>query len=353
MSTATHAERRSELTSYEAEQVRRIAAWKSEGPNPLAELWKRLTMPASRAIEKIIPDRLVRAAVTSAFDASEWLDDREDIRRRAGVRDLAELRERPLEDCDRLAVAVGASAEAIAAVEGAATGFGGVLTTLLDVPLLFVLGLRTARKIGHCYGFPLEHHKDRHFVLGVMIAAMAGSLEVRRARINRLRELEDLLIEEIQQDIVVEEALSFLFQLEIFEGIPGVGTISGGALNWLFMMRVEETARVVFQERWLRENGKVEEIEPAEVHARHLVPGWAGTLSRLAYSGGYALGFGTALPAYAAAALLRPSDNAVTRGLREGAAAAAERVDALVAGLQGTTPPPVAGQDAAPALAPA
>ena len=212
---------------------------------------------------------------------------------------------RPLEECDRLAIAVGATAEAIAAVEGAATGAGGVITTLLDVPLLFVLGLTTIRKIGHCYGYPLERHKDRHFVLGVMIAAMAGSLEVRRERINRLRELEELLIEETQEDLLTEEALSFLFQLEIFAGIPGVGIISGAVLNWLFMRRVEEAARMVFQERWLRDNGKVEHIEPAAAHARHLAPGWAGALNRVAYSGCYCMGFGVALPVYAIGSLVR------------------------------------------------
>ena len=57
-----------------------------------------------------------------------------------------------------------------------------------------------------------------------------------------------MLIEETQEDILTEEALSFLFQLEIFEDIPGVGTLSGAVLNWLFMRRVEETARMVFEE---------------------------------------------------------------------------------------------------------
>src|SRR5262249_33098627 len=166
---------------------------------------------------------------------------------------------------------------------------------------------RTILKIGHCYGYPLEHHKDRHFVLGVMIVGMAGSLEVRRERIHRLRELEDLLIEETQEDVVTEEALAFLFQLEVFEDVPGVGAVSGGALTWLFMRRIEETARMLFQERWLRDNGKVEHIEPAEVHARHLAPGWAGTLNRVAYSGCYYLGFGAALPAFAVASLFRPT----------------------------------------------
>ena len=348
MSTPTHAAHRSELTPYEAEQVRRIAAWKSEPPHSLGELWKRVTLPAAHAIQRAIPHRVVRAAITRAYDASELVAGEEDVKRRARISDLTELRQGPLERCDRLAVSIGAAAEGLAAIEGAATGAGGLFTTFLDVPLLFVLGVRTIRKIGHCYGYPLAHHQDRHFVLGVMTVAMAASLDIRRERIHRLRELEEMLIEETQEDVLTEEALSVLFQLEVFGDIPGVGAISGGALNWHYMRRVEEAARMLFQERWLRDKGKVSYVGPAEVHARHLATGWSGTLNRVAYSSSYGLGFGLALPVYAVAALLRPTDNALTRGLRDGAAAAAERSGGFVDWVRGPSHPALASGEAAP-----
>jgi hypothetical protein len=334
MRTATRT-KRSELTPYEEEQVRRIAVWKSEPPNPLSELWKMITLPVAHAIERLIPDRVVRAAIMKSYDVSDLLDGQRSIKRRAAIQDLAELKHKPLEDCDALAIEIGARAEALAAVEGAATGAGGMLTTLLDVPILFILGLGTIRKVGHCYGYPLDGHRDRHFVLGILMAAMAGSLEIRRQRVHQLRELEDLLLEETQVEVVTEEAISFLFQLEIFEEIPGVGMISGSVLNWLSMRRVEETARMVFQERWLRDNGKVQHIEPAEAPARHLAGGWAGALNRAAYSGCYTVAFSVTLPYYAAAALFRPMDNALARGLRDAATAAIDQIEQLTAGLRG------------------
>jgi hypothetical protein len=349
MSVATGT-KRSELTAYEKEQVRRIAAWKSQPPNPLTELWKRISIPVAHVVERLIPDSVVSSAIEKGYDASDLIAGQRDIMRRAGVRDLGELKNKPLEECDALAGRVGNSSQAIAAVEGAATGAGGVITTLLDVPLLFVLAVGTIRKIGHCYGYPL-HHKDWHFVLGVLTAAMAGSLEVRRKRINQLRELEDLLVLETQEDVLTEEALSFLFQLEIFEDIPGVGAISGGALNWAFMRRVDETARMVFQERWLRDNGKVTQIAPAEVHVRHLAGGWTGALGRMAYSGFYGLGFGAALPVYAVGSLLRPLDGALFRGFRDRAAAAIEPAAQVADRTRGATVPSVNGHEAAPGLA--
>ena len=329
--------RRSSLTAYEAEQVRQIASWKSEPPNPLSELWKTLTLPGARARGEVIPNGLVRVAIEKADDAAEILAGQRDIKRRAGVRSLSELRDRPLEDCDRMARQVGLAAQALAAAEGAATGAGGAWTTLIDIPLLFTLALRTIRKIGHCYGFPLEDRRGRALVLAILVTASSGSLETRRRRLDSLRDIEDLLLEEAQEEVILEEALSLLFQLEAFGEVPGMGAISGAVLNVAMMNRVDVASRRIFQERWLRQAGKVAEIPPAEAHPRALAGGVAGALGRLGYAGCYYVGFGVALPVYAAAAMVRPMNNALTRGVQEGAAAATRGVDRTLAGARATS----------------
>ena len=176
------------------------------------------------------------------------------------MRSLPRLRLKPLEECDALAKQVGTAAQAMATAAGAATGAGGPLATLADVPLLFTMALRTILKIGHCYGYPLDQRRDRPFVVGILITAISGSLETRRQRLGQIRELEDLLLEETQEEILAEEALTFLFQLEEFEEVPGVGAISGTLLNLAFMHRIDVTARRIFQERWLRDSGKTGEM---------------------------------------------------------------------------------------------
>jgi hypothetical protein len=340
---------REELTAYEQEQVQEIAAWKSEPPNPLGELWKMITLPGAKLVEKVIPDTLVRGAIEGSYKGAGLLAWQEDLKVRAGVSDLDELKDRPLEECDGLARPVGATAMLLGTVEGAATGAGGVWTTLLDVPLLFVLSMRTILRIGHCYGYKLDDRRGQSYVLGLLIAAISGSLEIRRQRLERLRELEDLLIEETEEEIVVEELTSILFQLEVFEEVPGLGAISGAVLNLAFLRRVERTARRAFQERWLRDNGKVHEIEPAEAHPRVLAPGWSGALGRAAYSGWYALGFGAALPVCIAAELIRPVGSAVTSGIRGTAAAAGRGIGRVMPRARGAA----AREASARALAPA
>ena len=211
--------------------------------------------------------------------------------------------------------------------------------TLIDGPLLFVLTLRTIIRIGHCYGYALDHRRDQAFVLGIYLTATSGTLHTKRRRLEELRELEELLICETQREVLAEELLSFVFQLEIFEAIPGVGAISGGLLNVGVMRRVERTTRRVFQERWLRDNGKVRSIAPAPAHERAVAHGWAGVLERAAYSGCYGLGFAAVLPASILASVFRPMDNALTQGARDGAAAAASSA-ARMLGQSSSEPAP-------------
>jgi hypothetical protein len=308
MSTTTSGADRT-LTSYEAGIVREIAAWKSRPPNPFFELFDMIAMPVADLMEKVIPDNLVREAIAKSYKMSEVLAGKEDVKRQAGVRELGELLKGPLEECDRLAFQASTGAQAWATVEGAATGAGGVLTTLIDIPLMFVLALRTILKTGHCYGYSLDREDDRHFVLGILIAASSSSLQIKRQRLEDLRQIETMLLEETQEEILGEEALSFLFQLELFEPVPGVGMISGAVLNLFFMRRVDRTARHVFQERWLADNGKVAVIAPATVHDRHVAGGLSGVLGRATYSGLYALSYGAALPVHFAGSLFRSIDH--------------------------------------------
>jgi EcsC protein family len=286
------------LTAYESDQVAQIAAWKSRPPSPLGEIIDRITLPGAKLVEKVIPDAAVRVAIEQSFRLAALLAGKEEIKRRGGVDDLSDLRNKKLlEDCDRLALQTGVFSQVFATVEGAVTGAGGALTTLIDVPLLFVLSLWTIFKIGHCYGYPLDQRQDRHFVLGLLVAALSGIPEMRKQRLDELHELEDLLIGETQQEVLAEEIMSVLFQLEIFGEIPGFGAISGALLNLSFMRRIENTARRVFQERWLKDTGKVRSIEPATAGGRILAAGWVGTMRRMAYAGCYCAGFGVALPA--------------------------------------------------------
>jgi hypothetical protein len=140
------------LTDYEARQVEKIASWRAAYPNPFGELFRRAAQPVAKAVEVVVPDAIALGAINAAYVATHLISTGADIKVQAGVDDISELRHKPMEVCDRLSRRVGTIAQGVATVEGALTGAGGVWTTLLDVPLLFTLCLRTIIKNGHCYG---------------------------------------------------------------------------------------------------------------------------------------------------------------------------------------------------------
>ena len=311
MSTATRT-KPSKLTPYEAEQVRRIAAWKSH-PSESTDRVVETDLDAGGPCRREAHPRRHRQ-----------LGDRESLRRlgvdrRSGGHQApapvsgtsASSRHKPLEECDALADRVERSSQSIAAVEGAATGAGGVLTTLLDIPLLFVLSLGTIRKIGHCYGYPLDRHNDRPFVLGVLIAAMAGSLEIAPNAARPASRDRGHAHRGVPGGPRHRGATVAPLSARDLRGHPG-GRHPLGCRVELGVHAAGRRDGPAWSSRsaGCRTTARSSEIAPAEVHPLHLAGGWSGALNRVAYSGCYYLGFGVTLPVYAVASLLRPMDNA-------------------------------------------
>jgi hypothetical protein len=332
---ATKKAARGKLTPHEKEQIQQIAAWKSEPPNPFGEMFRMVTLPVAKAVEKLLPDAMIRTSIERAYDASEMIATQDDLKAQAEVKDLREMKKKPLEECDRLATRVSLVSQTVSVAEGAVTGAGGVLTTLIDIPLLIVLSIRTILKIGHCYGYPLNTSQDRRYVLALLLAALSSSLEAKRERIKRLRDLEEEVFEETEEETIGQELASILFQLEIFEEVPGVGAASGALLNLALVRRVDVTAQRVFQERWLQDKGKISgAIEPAVAPYRVLETGWGGVMGRAAYTGCYYVGFGATLPVWLMASVFQTWDNPLTHGARDGATAASRQVSANSLGIR-------------------
>ena len=134
------------------------------------------------------------------------------------------------------------------------------------------------------------------------------------------------------EDDVVEQIASSLLENKIEEGIPFLGEIAGVLLDNAFIDRIEEAARCTFQERWLRDQGKVGVIAPAEGHQRAGTSLGAG-LTQAVYSTSYAVSFGVVFPAaLVAQAGTAVLPSAAVDGLKAGAESAARDAKRLLAG---------------------
>ncbi len=150
-------------------------------------------------------------------------------------------------------------------------------------------------------------------------------------------QLEQVLEQDIRgeaRDETLEEVGTSLLEQKLEESIPFVGEAIGVVLDNAFIHRVEIAAKHVFQERWLRDNGKVDSIAPTESSGD-----WGGALrnglNQAAFVTGYSVGFGTTFPVLLVSRLaVMVVPLPIVDGLTEGAAAN-EKVAQWRAGANG------------------
>jgi hypothetical protein len=251
------------LTEYEAKVVAQIATWKAEKTGLYTQLTSRLTKPVASAIQYVIPEVAARKAVEAAYATSDWLANPDEIIKKGRVRSLDELQHKSLELSDRLADQIGSGSMTIAAIDGAVTGAGGFFLAAADVGALAILALRAIHRTGHCYGFPLDQPRDQSWVLGILLVVGTKSAVERLEVLGKLHNVQNWVMAETVEALAMERFSRELVELASLGAVPGIGAFVGTATNLLFIRQVLQAAQHVFQERWLRENSKIESISPA------------------------------------------------------------------------------------------
>jgi hypothetical protein len=325
------------LTPYEERAVEEIALWKAETPSRVARAFEALRKPFNDVTGRVVTGSKMQEWCAQVEVLVNQQAGSDEIARAAGVKAVVELAHRSLEECDQLAENLSVRAQRRAIIEVSAAGAAGIVGAALYVPILLAAAIRAIRRIGHCYGYPLATDRDRQYVLGVLELATADEPELRqdiRARLYLLMHdprMAPLEMKGIRRAMAEDLAIGAL---------PILGELASVVLDYAFMRRVDDAARRVFQERWLRRRGKVLVIPPAEVGLRSKSLSVAmGAAREVLYLGCYGLGFVATMPVVAAAALLERSlPEPALRGATDGARAAVASVDRL--------------RDAVPAAAP-
>jgi EcsC protein family len=345
----------SSLTSYEAKQVALIAAWKARKPGLLKRTVETLKWPVARVFEKLLTAEKARSLFARVHQAADWEQGRDLVQRALGIDHVKELYDGPLERCDGLVRKVADISREIITSESLLANAGGVATELLELPAEIMLALRTVHRVAACYGYALDHPQDETLVMAIIGLSLLDDPAERLSASRLIRGLEDgTLTKDDEQrlstiaetrlegevrDDLAHEIGATIVEEKVEEGIPVIGAALGVVLDDSFIAGVEKAARFTFQERWLREHGKVDEIAPAVSLQGDNAPIVAG-LSQAVYSTSYAVSFGVVFPAaLVGSALSTVLPEAVTHGLNEGAAAAISDVDRLIAGVRGQPDP--------------
>jgi EcsC protein family len=345
----------SSLTPYEAKQVALIAAWKARQPGLMGRTLATLRRPVAALSDKLVPAELARTMFARVHRAADWRQGRDAVQRSLGIDHLGELYDGPLEQCDELVKKTATISREIITSESLLAGAGGVATELLELPAEIMLALRTVHRVAACYGYPLDHPQDEALVMAIIGLSLLNDPADRLSASRSIRGLEDgtltrgdeqrlartaetRLKDEVGDDLV-QQIGSELVEEKVEEGIPFLGAAVGLMLDNAFIGGVEKAAQFTFQERWLREHGKVNEITPA-ASPNDDNGTIAKGVSQAVYTTGYAVGFGVVFPvALIGGAVATVLPAAATDGLKEGAATATSDVDRLIAGVRGHPDP--------------
>lgn len=268
------------LTIYEAGQVTEILKWKNEEPSLLTKAAGTVAAPLNWIVQKLVPEKAIKAVLEAANWAGNKLADSGDILRDGEVDHIEELRSKSLELSDRIADGVHTWAIGIATVEGGAAGATGLPGMAADIPAIVTLALRTVHKIGLCYGYECSAEADNHFVLGILSASGANSVEEKVEALLGLRAVQQIVLKQTWKSMSEKAAAQQmskegaiigiralakqlginLTKRKALQAIPVIGAGIGASMNGWYIKDVGWAARRAFQERWLAENGKIIEI---------------------------------------------------------------------------------------------
>jgi hypothetical protein len=321
------------LSPYEAARVREIAAWKSLRPSRLAEAVSTLTAPVTWVVGHFIPRKVVTKLVTSMESLAHRVDSVREVKKAAGVADIRELAGGRLEECDALASLFSARAERFAMVESAASGFGG---PLFHIPAQLVAALRSIARIGHCYGYLLDDAAGKAATIDILEIATLEDPEERKRVIELLHDAIDRHLENFTgaEDLLQKTSRNMIAE-EVVDLIPTVGTAVSFLFDSQFMHSVDEAAKRVFQERWLRDHGLVESIPPSPVEVRRSsLEEFGLALGQGLYCVGALMGFTASVPGRLVQHAVGRGRNPVSLGARHGSDRAVSDAREFLAGLR-------------------
>lgn len=265
------------ISAYESGQFSEIVEWQQKTPSVIAQAMNKALAPVSWLISTVIPTKAISGALVAFDGIAQFLTDSNDIKRDGAVDSIEELRHKDLQLSDKMANEVHNWANAVATTEGGATGVFGLPGIIADIPALITMSMRVIHKIGLCYGYECNTEAEKKFILGIMSAAGANTVEEKTVAISTLQAMSvaitkttwKKMAEKAAQnkygiDAAILAIRAIAKQLGInltkrksLQAIPVVGAGVGAAMNLAFINDIAWAARRSYQERWLTDNGKI------------------------------------------------------------------------------------------------
>ncbi|MFD1954427.1 EcsC family protein [Paenibacillus thailandensis] len=153
-----------------------------------------------------------------------------------------------------------ASRTTIATVQGATTGFGGMLTLAIDIPALIGLSLKVIQEIAVCYGYDPNKKEERVFAVKVLQFA-SSDIVGKKAILDSLSHLSGEhgerpsgMMSELQgwREVMTTYVDNYGWK-KLFQLIPVAGMVFGAVINRGMLSDVAEAADRLYCKRRILE----------------------------------------------------------------------------------------------------
>lgn len=204
-----------------------------------------------KKVAKLLQEEAERAGYPMTSDYIYRLEQDTNTENTAKIHSAEKL---PLEVLDRVADNITESRSKFAAAQGAATGFGGIVTIAADIPLVMGLSLKVLQEMALCYGYDPDDPLERVFIVKCLQFSSADIVG-KKAIIEELADYDnpEKQVEVISQmqgwrEVFNSYSESFGWK-KLFQLVPIAGMIFGSVSNKNTIQDVAEAGKMLYKKR--------------------------------------------------------------------------------------------------------
>lgn len=201
-----------------------------------------------KKVAKLLQEEAGRSGY-SMMDTTYRLEQESEAEGTAKIHSVENL---PLQVLDQVADNITESRTKFAAAQGAATGFGGIVTIAADIPMVMGLSLKVLQEMALCYGYDPDEPLERIFIVKCLQFSSADIVG-KKAIIEELAAYDDpdKPIEVVSQmqgwrEVFNSYSESFGWK-KLFQLVPIAGMVFGSVSNKNTIRDVAEAGKMLYK----------------------------------------------------------------------------------------------------------
>ncbi|MFZ7101475.1 MAG: EcsC family protein [Peptococcaceae bacterium] len=234
------------MSSYDAQVKRELARWEKKllaGTGFVEKLSRNIQQKIDSYIPAKVHNTICKAlelGIKSILGGINLIPVNTAKLQQTSQKNLAEL--------DREVDIIAKRYKKLAAVTGAGTGWGGILSLAVDYPALISLELKMLQEIAQAFGYDIRDKKERLYILKVFLLAFSADESRKKTYLELIsQDCRDLDWQELYWEY--KERVEFKKMLQI---LPGFGAVIGAWANYGLIDDLAGTARNCYRLRYFK-----------------------------------------------------------------------------------------------------